>query len=256
LWLAGVVAIGGGFVSMRAIGARTAQPTLVPAVERGSFIVFEGGEGAGKTTQMEALVKWLQARGEHVVTTREPGGTRIGERIREILLDPAAAEIDPRAEALLYAADRAQHVKDVIAPALSSGRVVVSDRFIDSSLAYQGVARGLGIDEIFQISEWATGGVLPDVVFYLAIDPRDGLARAGDDPDRIEQEEVAFHEKVAEGYAQLAQRFPMRFVVVDAAKPPSQVHAEVLESLQERDLGDLFPLTASRKIGRPGPLPR
>jgi dTMP kinase len=256
LWLAGVVAIGGGFVSMRAIGARTAQPTLVPAVERGSFIVFEGGEGAGKTTQMEALVKWLQARGEHVVTTREPGGTRIGERIREILLDPAAAEIDPRAEALLYAADRAQHVKDVIAPALSSGKVVVSDRFIDSSLAYQGVARGLGIDEIFQISEWATGGVLPDVVFYLAIDPRDGLARAGDDPDRIEQEEVAFHEKVAEGYAQLAQRFPTRFVVVEAAKSPSQVHAQVLESLQERDLGDLFPLTASRKIGRPGPLPR
>ncbi len=257
LWLAGLVAIGGGMVSMRAIGARSLQPTLVPAAERGSFIVFEGGEGAGKTTQMEALVKWLEARGEHVVTTREPGGTKIGDRIRDILLDPAAAEMDPRAEALLYAADRAQHVKDVILPALKAGKTVVSDRFIDSSLAYQGAARGLGVEEIYRISEWATGGVLPDVVFYLNVDPETGLGRIAEEPDRIESEQREFHEKVSRGYLELAQRFSSRFVVVDASRSPSQVHARVLEVLSERNLGDVVPLSGgSRVIGRPGPLPR
>ncbi len=257
LWLAGLVAIGGGLVSMRAIGARSSQPTLVPAAERGSFIVFEGGEGAGKTTQMEALVKWLEARGEHVVTTREPGGTKIGDRIRDILLDPAAAEMDPRAEALLYAADRAQHVRDVILPALRAGKTVVSDRFIDSSLAYQGAARGLGVEEIYRISEWATGGILPDVVFYLNVDPETGLGRIAEEPDRIESERKEFHEKVSRGYLELAQRFSSRFVVVDASRSPSQVHACVLEVLSERNLGDVVPLSGgSRVIGRPGPLPR
>ncbi len=257
LWLAGLVAMGGGILSMRAIRARTLEPSLVPDQQRGNFIVFEGGEGAGKTTQMAALVKWLEARGERVVTTREPGGSSIGSRIRDILLDPAAAEMDPRAEALLYAADRAQHVSEVILPALRAGKTVISDRFVDSSLAYQGVARGLGVEEIYRISEWGTGGVMPDVVFYLDIEPAAALDRIGDQPDRIEQEEQEFHEKVAQGYHQLAQRFSSRFVVLDATKSPSQVHARVIEVIGERNLRQVAPLSdGGRSIGRPGPLPR
>ena len=257
LWIAGFVAIAGGLVSMRAIGARTSQPKLVPEHQRGTFIVFEGGDGAGKTTQMEALVRWMEARGEQVVVTREPGGTKIGTRIREVLLDPEASEMDARAEALLYAADRAQHVKEVIEPALKAGKIVVSDRFLDSSLAYQGAARGLGIDQILQISEWATRGLLPDVVFYLSVDADQGLARSQGEPDRIEREAGDFHAQVAQAYLQLAQRFPSRFVVIDASESVSHVHAKVIQVITERDLGHVTPLSeGGRAIGRPGPLPR
>lgn len=258
LWLAGIVAIGGGLVAMRAIGARADQmPLAAAAPRRGHFIVFEGGEGAGKTTQMEALVKWLRARGDEVVTTREPGGTEVGARIRDVLLDPASGGLDARAEALLYAADRAQHVKEVIMPALLAGKTVVSDRYIDSSLAYQGRARGLGVDEIYRMSEWATGGLMPDLVFYLDIDPQKGLERIEESPDRIEQEQADFHERVKSAYLYLAQRFSSRFVVVDASKTPSQVHARILEVISERNLGRVTPIAeGSRTIGRPGPLPR
>lgn len=257
LWIAGFVAIVGGVVSMRAIGARSTQPTLVPDHRRGTFIVFEGGDGAGKTTQMQALVRWMEARGEQVVVTREPGGTAIGARIREVLLDPDSAELDARAEALLYAADRAQHVKEVIEPALKAGKIVLSDRFLDSSLAYQGAARGLGIDHILQISEWATGGLLPDVVFYLSLDPDEGLSRSQGEPDRMEREAGDFHAEVARGYLQLAQRFPSRFVVIDASESVSQVHAKVIQVITERDLALVVPLSErGRTIGRPGPLPR
>jgi dTMP kinase len=199
----------------------------------------------------------MEARGEEVIVTREPGGTKIGSRIRELLLDPSAAEMEPRAEALLYAADRAQHVKEIIEPALRAGKIVLSDRFVDSSLAYQGAARGLGIEEIYRISEWATGGLLPDLVFYLSVEPTEGLARSEGEPDRIEQEKSEFHAQVAQGYLQLAQRFPARFVVLDAAKPVSQVHAKVLEVIREREIGQVWPLSeGGRTIGRPGPLPR
>ena len=257
LWLAGLVAIGGAIVSMRAINARGSGPSLVPAGGRGGFIVFEGGDGSGKSTQMNALVKWMQARGEPVVMTREPGGTKIGRRIRELLLDPDAAEMDPHAEALLYAADRAQHAREVILPALRSGKTVISDRFVDSSLAYQGLARGLGLEEIYRISEWATGGLLPDVVFFLSIDPEEGLNRLTEEPDRIEAEHAGFHQKVTKAYLELAQRFPSRFVVLDASKPASQVHAQVIHIVQERELGHVTPLSeGGREIGRPGPLPR
>lgn len=257
LWVAGLVAIAGGLVSMRAIGARSAQPKLVPDHPRGRFIVFEGGDGSGKSTQMEALVRWMQGRGEQVVVTREPGGTAIGIRIREILLDPGASEMDARTEALLYAADRAQHVKEVIEPALKAGKMVVSDRFLDSSLAYQGGARGLGFDDILQIGEWATRGLVPDVVFYLSVDPDEGLARSEGEPDRIERETKGFHDRVAQAYLQLAQRFPSRFVVIDASEPVSQVHAKVIQVINERDLGLVVPLSdGGRSIGRPGPLPR
>jgi dTMP kinase len=256
LWIAGVVAVGGGVVSMRAINARSPVVHAVPATASGYFIVFEGGEGAGKSTQMSALVRWLEARGEQVVTTREPGGTPIGNRIRDLLLDPSAQAMDPHAEALLYAADRAQHVSQVIKPALEAGKVVVSDRFVDSSLAYQGLARGLGLEDIYRLSEWATAGLLPDVVFYLKLDPAEGLSRIQGEPDRIEQEESDFHRRVATAYAELAARYPHRFVVLDAGEAASDVHREVVSALEKRTEERVARITGAQPLQRPGPLPR
>jgi dTMP kinase len=233
LWIAGLFVIGGGVLSMRAIKAgRLATPTT--ATPPGFFVVFEGGEGAGKSTQMEAFVNWLEARGDEVVTTREPGGTPIGEHIRRVLLDPECSNMDPHAEALLYAADRAQHVAEVIKPALESGKIVVSDRFIDSSLAYQGLARGLGLQDIYEISKWAVDNTLPELVVYLKLDAQTGLRRKTTEPDRIELEKDGFHEKVAEAYSELARTFPDRFVVVDAAQAPSDIHKEVVSIFEER----------------------
>jgi dTMP kinase len=251
LWLAGVVAVGGGLLSMRAIGYRSlAQQERYP----GYFIVFEGGEGAGKSTQMAALARWLEEQGEKVLRTREPGGTPVGERLRDVLLDPEAASMDPRTEALLYAADRAQHVAEVVRPALQAGHIVVSDRFLDSSLAYQGLGRGLGLSEIYSISEWATGGLLPDLVFYLDIDPPAGLDRSGDGRDRIEAESEEFHSKVNAAYQELARRWPARFVVLDASRSEDQVHASVIEAYRKR-VGDRTASlgAAVRELGTPGP---
>jgi len=232
LWVAGLFVIGGGVLSMRAIKAgRLASPATV---RPGFFIAFEGGEGAGKSTQLEALVNWLEARGDDVVTTREPGGTSIGEHIRKVLLDPACKDMDPHAEALLYAADRAQHVAEVIKPALEEGKTVVSDRFIDSSLAYQGLARGLGLQDIYEISKWAVDNTLPELVVYLKLDAETGLRRKTSEPDRIELEKDGFHEKVADAYTELARTFPDRFVVVDAALPPAEVHKEIVKHFEER----------------------
>ena len=256
LWLAGLVAVGGGVLSMRAIRARTGETAVAGAYDRGLLVVFEGGEGAGKSTQMAALAQWLQARGEDVVLTREPGGTQIGAQIREILLSPATEGMDARTEALLYAADRAQHVAEVIRPAMHRHRIVLSDRFVDSSLAYQGLARGLGLDEIYRISEWATGGLMPDLVFFLRLDPRTGLRRI-DQPDRIEQEDVSFHERVSEAYMQLARRFPSRFVVLDADRPAAELHQSVVRAFEEKRLAGVVHLTeAGRRVGKPGPIAR
>lgn len=240
LWLAGGVAVIGGFVSMRAIRAReegAARDTTGPAAaerRRGYFVVFEGGDGSGKSTQMAALVRWLEARGADVVTTREPGGTEVGRRVRDVLLDPSLHMMDARTEALLYAADRAQHVAEVIRPALEAGKIVVSDRFVDSSLAYQGVARELGLEEVYRISKWATGDLMPDVVFFLSMESRLGLRRIDGDPDRIEQEASAFHDKVGAAYLELARRYPDRFVVLDANRPQSEVHQDVVEAFEAR----------------------
>ena len=231
LWIAGAFAIGGGLFSMRAIGAEIGLPGK-DVIRRGYLVVFEGGEGAGKSTQIEAFVRWLQARGAEVVMTKEPGGTSIGARIREVLLDPRAAEMDPRAEALLYAADRAQHVAEVIKPALQDGKVVVSDRFVDSSLAYQGLARGLGLDEIYRISEWATGGLMPDLVLYMKVDPVAGLRRVDRELDRIEREEAEFHERVGRAYLELAGKFPNRFVVLDATGTQEKVHQAIVDAFE------------------------
>lgn len=253
LWLAGLVVIGGGLQSVNAIRHRTARPRRTHA---GFFVAFEGGEGAGKTTQVEAFVAWLARQGIEAVKTFEPGATDIGRRIRAILLDRGSAGLDARAEALLYAADRAQHVAEVIRPALAEGRVVVSDRFIDSSLAYQGIARGLGVDEVLRISEWATGGLLPDLVVFLNVDPGVGLERAGGTPDRIEAEGADFHARVTEAYLKLAARFPDRFVVIDAGRPAAEVQRAVIEAYRARagDHHDSF--AAARDLGAPGPVPR
>jgi dTMP kinase len=257
LWAAGVVALGGGFFSMKAIKERSALESVVTRGDRGMLIVFEGGEGAGKTTQLAAFVKWLEARGEEVVQTREPGGTAIGARIRELLLDREASEMDRHAEALLYAADRAQHVAEVIRPALEQKKIVVSDRFIDSSLAYQGEARGLGVDKILDISSWATEDLMPDLVFYLEVDQASGLRRVGEEKDRIEVEDSDFHGNVREAYLRLATKFPRRFAVIDGSRSAGEVHDEVVSTFEERMRFEAKPLEPPVDIIPPGPpMPR
>ena len=253
LWIAGLFAISGGVLSMRAIGARLPDSWGPSTRTNGYFVTFEGGEGAGKSTQMSAFVRWLEAQGETVVTTREPGGTAIGGRIRNLLLDKEAAEMNPRAEALLYAADRAQHVAEIIKPALDAGKVVVSDRFVDSSLAYQGIARGLGLEEIYRISEWGTGGILPDLVFFLKVDPQEGLSRVPGEPDRLEQEAGDFHQRVGDAYATLAKRFSHRFVIIDASKPADDVHKQVVEAYRARMADRLDTLEPQPDVTRPVP---
>ncbi len=241
LWLAGAVAAGGGVLSMRAIRERTGKRDGGYA---GYFVVFEGGEGAGKTTQMRRLVEFLKEQGEQVVETREPGGTVIGRRIRDLLLDKEAGAMDARAEALLYAADRAQHVSELIRPALVQGKVVVSDRFVDSSLAYQGLARGLGVEDIYRISEWATGGLLPDVVFFLNLDPKVGMKRVKGELDRIEGAGDEFHQRVVTAYLELAQRWPDRIVVLEADRPEEEVHAEIVAAYGRCTKDRVRPLVA------------
>jgi dTMP kinase len=186
-------------------------------------------DGAGKSTQIQRLAAWLTDAGSPPVVTREPGATRIGERIRAILLDPASAAMDPRTEALLYAADRAQHAAEVIRPALAEGGVVISDRYVDSSLAYQGLARGLGVERILDLSMWATGDLLPDLVILLDLPAEVGRSRSRDRAatDRIEQEGGVFHKKVADAYWALARTYPERFAVVDASASPDAIEAEI-----------------------------
>lgn len=256
LWVAGLFVAGGGIFSVRAIKERWTTGGSPGAKRRGYFVVFEGGEGAGKSTQIEAFVDWLRARGEDVVATREPGGTEIGDRIRHVLLDNSSRDMNERTEALLYAADRAQHVAEVIRPALDQGKIVVSDRFLDSSLAYQGMGRGLGLDDIYSISEWATGGLLPDLVFYIRVDHKVGLGRVTGERDRIENEGDAFHRKVGAAYLEIAKRYPERFVVLDADRPGAAVHKEVIEAFQDRTKGKLEPFEPGEKLGPPGPVAR
>jgi dTMP kinase len=208
---------------------------VAPAAERrrpGLFVTFEGVEGAGKSTQLERLRQAVTASGREVVVTREPGGTPIGERVRAILLDPVAAEMAARAEALLFAAARAQLVEQVVRPALDRGAVVLCDRYVDSSIAYQGAGRGLGEDQVEAINRWATGGLWPDVVVLLDLDPAEGLSRAGAQPDRIEGQALDFHRRVGQGFLALARRHPERFVVVDAHGSPDQVAEQVQAALR------------------------
>lgn len=195
----------------------------------GIFITFEGGDGAGKSTQAELLGDWLAERGIEVVRTREPGGTKLGAALRELLLH--GEHVDARAEALLYAADRAQHVAEVVRPALDRGAAVVQDRYIDSSLAYQGAGRPLAVAEIRDLSEWATEGLWPVLTVLLDVSPElaaDRRAAAGDRADRLESEAAAFHRRVRAGFLELAAADPDRFLVLDAARPADELHAEIL----------------------------
>jgi dTMP kinase len=192
----------------------------------GRLIAFEGVEGAGKSTQLELLRQVLEGRAREVVVTREPGGTPAGERIRALLLDPEA-ELQPRTEALLFAAARAELVERVIRPALERGAHVLCDRYLDSSLAYQGGARGLGRGPVADVNRFATGGLLPDLVVLLDLDPAAGLRRRAGDPDRIEAQDLDFHRRVRDAFRDLAAADPERFAVVDAAAPVPEVAAQV-----------------------------
>jgi dTMP kinase len=198
----------------------------------GVLIAFEGVEGAGKSTQLDLLRCELERRGHEVVVTREPGGTPVGERVRALLLDPAV-ELDPRAEALLFAAARAQLVARVIRPALERGAVVLCDRYLDSSLAYQGEARGLGRGPVQEVNRLATGGLLPDLVVLLDLDPAEGFDRRAERRDRIEVEDLGFHRRVRDAFRELAAGDPDRFAVIDAAAPTDQVAAVVLAAVLE-----------------------
>lgn len=198
----------------------------MPWKRRGRLIAFEGVEGAGKSTQVELLRQELEKLDRQVTTTREPGGTPAGERIRSILLD-GRSTLDARTEALLFAAARAQLVEQVIRPALERGETVLCDRYLDSSLAYQGTARGLGQEPVMAINRFATGGLLPDLVVLLRLDPAEGLARGRGGRDRIEALDIEFHRRVARGFEELAEAAPERYVVVDAASRPEAVAAEV-----------------------------
>jgi len=214
--------------------ADTGESPLPRARElSGFFFTFEGCEGSGKTTQVELLKEHLAERGFEVLVSREPGGTAIGARIREILLDPGQAGMEPLAEALLFAADRAQQVAQVILPAMREGRVVVGDRFVDSSLAYQGVARGLGLEAVARLNEWATGGLEPTLTFYLDMSVEEALARKSfEGHDRIEGEPAEFHRAVREAYLMLAKLYSHRVVVVDARAGREEIH-----TLVKRELG-------------------
>jgi dTMP kinase len=195
------------------------------------FISFEGADGSGKSTQAERLRDTLVGEGREVVLTREPGGTELGERARELVLN--GPQMGAWAEATLFAASRAEHVEEVIRPALERGAVVVCDRYVDSSLAYQGIARGLGVDEVLQLNLTVTGGLLPDVTFLLLVDPEVAAAR-WTDADRLEREGDALQAKVDAAYRELAERFPERIVTVDGARDPDEIAREVHERLRDR----------------------
>ena len=206
----------------------------------GFFLVFEGGEGAGKSTQVQAVAAWFAARGLEVVSTREPGATDVGRRLRAVLLDPEVT-LSPRGEALLYAADRAEHVATVVRPALRRGAAVISDRYVDSSLAYQGAGRDLDMDAVARLSEWATGDLVPDLTVLLDLPPEIGLARAQQrgGHDRLEREQIEFHERVRAHFLRLADKEPSRYAVIDATAPVADVTARVLVAVAAAVPSDL-----------------
>jgi dTMP kinase len=249
LLAAGVAGIFAGMSAFRQMDDKPGVPVLAdlwgslrgrplspaePFAWSGVFVVFEGGEGAGKSTQVKALAEALRRQGRDVVVTREPGATDVGERIRGLVLGGATGPeaLTPRAEALLYAADRAHHVATVVRPALARGAVVISDRYVDSSLAYQGAGRTLPVEEVSWLSSWATGGLKPDLVVLLDADPATGLARVaarGGGADRLEAESLDFHERVRYAFLDLAAADPKRYLVLDASHPAEEISAAVAD---------------------------
>ncbi|MGC0330470.1 dTMP kinase [Streptomyces sp. SAI-170] len=208
------------------------DPVQAPA-EAGFFIALEGGDGAGKSTQAEALAEWIRAKGHEVVLTREPGATPVGKRLRSILLDVSSAGLSHRAEALLYAADRAEHVDTVVRPALERGAVVITDRYIDSSVAYQGAGRDLSPTEIARISRWATNGLVPNLTVLLDVSPETARERFTEAPDRLESEPAEFHARVRSGFLTLAAADPGRYLVVDAGQEPEGVTTVIRARLDQ-----------------------
>ncbi|MBD3108945.1 dTMP kinase [Bacillus sp. AGMB 02131] len=206
-------------------------------MEQGVFITFEGPEGAGKTTILNKLSDVLKQQGYNVLQTREPGGISISEQIREVLLNKDNTAMDERTEALLYAAARRQHLVEKVLPALEKGYMVLCDRFIDSSLAYQGYARGLGVDEVYQINRFAIGETMPNLTLYFDLDPEVGLARIQSNGEReinrLDLEKLSFHEKVREGYLMLVDRFPERIKLVDASAGVEEVLADALMIIED-----------------------
>ena len=246
---AGLAAVVGGLMLQLALAAalRTEERRAADPVDgmdvigvgpgglarRGLFVAFEGGDGSGKSTQLRLLRDHLEELGMPVVVTREPGGTAIGEGIREILLDPASAAMDDRAEALLYAAARAQHVAEVIEPALAEGKVVLCDRFIDSSIVYQGAGRALGEVKVEELNLWATGQVVPDVIILLDVAAEEGLRRAGAEaePDRLEAAGEPFHATVRDAYRRRADAEPHRWLLLDGSAPVDALHVTILDDV-------------------------
>ena len=221
---------------------------------RGVFITFEGGDGSGKSTQIQSVREWFESRGREVIVTREPGGTELGTEIRR-LVQNGPEDVDARTEALLYAADRAYHVATVIGPALERGAVVLGDRYIDSSLAYQGAARSLGVDEIASLSAWATQGLYPSLTFLLDLPPEVGARRRTDAPDRMERESMDFHERVRHQYLRLADAEPERIVVIDAVGTVDEVFSEIRGVLIERFEGGVATIdeAVDAPTGAPAP---
>ena len=201
---------------------------------KGLFITFEGGDGAGKSTQIERLKGYLEEQGYEVLLTREPGGTNVGEMIREVLLDPANVEMDPMTETMLYAAARAQLVAEVIRPALHKGMIVISDRFLDSSLAYQAWGRELG-SSVLEINSYGIGDCMPDLTVYLRVDPDTGRKRIRQrEQDRIESETEQFHQKVFNGYEQLCKDYPERIFCVDASRSIEDIEMTIRTEVKRR----------------------
>jgi dTMP kinase len=217
-------------------------------VRHGVFIALEGGEGAGKTTQARLLAIWLRDQGYDVVTTREPGATKIGMRLRAVLLDTAHTGLSARAETLLYAADRAEHVSAVILPALERGAVVVTDRYVDSSLAYQGAGRNQSTDEVARLNQWATGGLMPELTVLLDMPPANGLGRRARSADRLEAEPLDFHERVRRGFLALAAAEPDRYLVLDASQSPEDISRAIQERVRDM-LPDPIPPMAEANTG-------
>ena len=253
-FVSGLLAAGLGITSLRQMDDRRGTPLIAdlvaalrggalqaPVPGPGFLLALEGGDGAGKSTQAQLLADWLTGLGHDVVVTREPGATEVGARIRAMVLDPATGQLDDRAEALLYAADRAQHVATVVRPALIRGAVVITDRYVDSSIAYQGAGRALPAAEVARLSTWATDDLVPGLTVLLDVSPGLGAERrAGAADDRLEAESVAFHERVRQGFLALAAARPERYLVLDAALAAPVVHEAV-----QRRLGPLLPVSAA-----------
>lgn len=207
---------------------------------KGIFITFEGPDGSGKTTQINLLKEYLNSNGYDIVITREPGGTDISEEIREVILNKKNTKMDRITEALLYAAARAQHVSEVIKPAIESGKAVICDRYIDSSIVYQGIGRGLGIDFIEKINAMAVQDLMPSVTIFLKIDPKEGLKRRKDSDvlNRLDLENIEFHKQVYEGYLELEKKYKKRICSIDASRGIDEVSKDIIEIVEKTIQGN------------------